>query len=784
MPVIYVENKPYEVAAGQNMLNACLGLGFNIPYFCWHPALGSVGACRLCAVKQFKDDNDTKGKIVMSCMTPANDGTRISINHPDVLRFRKAILEWLMVNHPHDCPVCDEGGECHLQDMTLMTGQVYRKHRYKKRTYRNQDLGPYVKHEMNRCIQCYRCVRFYRDYAGGHDLNVFSWHDNVYFGRHKDGTLESQFSGNLVEVCPTGVFTDKTLAKHYTRKWDLQTAPSICVGCGLGCNIIAGERYGTLRRVLNRYNSEINGYFLCDRGRFGYEFVNSDRRIKKALCRGEPVSKESAITEIAKIIKSSRSVIGIGSPRASLESNYALNTLVGSEKFYAGVSEAEYETLSTAIDILRNGPVRAASLLDVAKSDAVLVLGEDVSKSAPMLELALRQAVLNRPASIAAKLSIDRWNDAPFRDCIGDEKGPLFIASPEEGILDEIATGVYRGSPDDLAQLGFAVAHEVDAGAPVASGLENDARLMAKKIANDLKNARNPLVISGTACGSIKVLQAAANVTYALQKLGKKPQICFTVPSCNSVGLAMSGGKVLTKPAAETIIILENDIAERFFNDVKNIIVLDSLGSETTAKADYVLPAATFAESDGTFINNEGRAQRFFKVFSPAGDITDSWRWLRDIMIALGKTQAQQWVNFDGIIDDLALSVPVFEPILKVSPKADFRMWGQRIPRQAHRASGRTAISANMDVCEHKPADDPDSPLSFSMEGYLNQVPSRLITRFWSPGWNSVQAVTKYQREVGGPLIGGDPGVRLFEPKPSAAMTYFKVTPHSFISGT
>jgi NADH-quinone oxidoreductase subunit G len=278
MPVIYVENKPYEVAAGQNMLNACLGLGFNIPYFCWHPALGSVGACRLCAVKQFKDDNDTKGKIVMSCMTPANDGTRISINHPDVLRFRKAILEWLMVNHPHDCPVCDEGGECHLQDMTLMTGQVYRKHRYKKRTYRNQDLGPYVKHEMNRCIQCYRCVRFYRDYAGGHDLNVFSWHDNVYFGRHKDGTLESQFSGNLVEVCPTGVFTDKTLAKHYTRKWDLQTAPSICVGCGLGCNIIAGERYGTLRRVLNRYNSEINGYFLCDRGRFGYEFVNSDRR--------------------------------------------------------------------------------------------------------------------------------------------------------------------------------------------------------------------------------------------------------------------------------------------------------------------------------------------------------------------------------------------------------------------------------------------------------------------------------------------------------------------------
>ena len=240
MPVIYVENKPYEVATGQNLLQACLGLGFNIPYFCWHPSLGSVGACRLCAVKQFKDENDIKGKIVMSCMTPANDGVRISISDPEAVKFRKAVLEWLMVNHPHDCPVCDEGGECHLQDMTLMTGQVYRRYRFKKRTHRNQDLGPYVKHEMNRCIQCYRCVRFYRDYAGGRDLNVFCWHDSVYFGRHKDGALESQFSGNLIEVCPTGVFTDKTLAEHYTRKWDLQTAPSICAHCGLGCNTSPG----------------------------------------------------------------------------------------------------------------------------------------------------------------------------------------------------------------------------------------------------------------------------------------------------------------------------------------------------------------------------------------------------------------------------------------------------------------------------------------------------------------------------------------------------------------
>ena len=270
---------------GQNLLHACLSLGFDIPYFCWHPAMHSVGACRLCAVKQFKDENDTKGKIVMSCMTLAQDGTRISIDDPDAVRFRKSVIEWLMLNHPHDCPVCDEGGECHLQDMTEMAGHVYRRNRFKKRTYRNQYLGPFLTHEMNRCIQCYRCVRFYSDYAGGRDLDVFGWHDSVYFGRHGDGVLQSKFSGNLVEVCPTGVFTTRPSARHYVRKWDLQTAPSICVHCGLGCNTIPGERYGTLRRIRNRYNGDVNGYFLCDRGRFGYEFVNSPARVQSPMMR-------------------------------------------------------------------------------------------------------------------------------------------------------------------------------------------------------------------------------------------------------------------------------------------------------------------------------------------------------------------------------------------------------------------------------------------------------------------------------------------------------------------
>mgnify|MGYP001795884597 CR=1 FL=1 len=177
---------------------------------------------------------------------------------------------------------------------------------------------------MTRCIQGYRCVRFYRGYAGGRDFDAFALSNVVYFGRERDGVLESEFSGNLVEVWPTGVFDDKTFKTHYTRKWDLQTAPSICVHCGLGCNTIPGERYGLLRRIRNRYNGQVNGYFLCDRGRYGYEFVNSERRIHQPLLRRSPsgiagpLGRQEALLRVGPSVSPDAHISSSGAPRASL----------------------------------------------------------------------------------------------------------------------------------------------------------------------------------------------------------------------------------------------------------------------------------------------------------------------------------------------------------------------------------------------------------------------------------------------------------------------------------
>jgi NADH-quinone oxidoreductase subunit G len=774
MAIVYIDNQPYQMNPDQNLLHGCLSQDLKLPYFCWHPALGSVGACRQCAVKQFKDEHDAHGKIVMACMTPATEGTRISIDDPEVAAFRAGIIEGLMLNHPHDCPVCDEGGECHLQDMTVMTGHGYRRYEFDKRTFRNQNLGPLVNHEMNRCIQCYRCVRYYRDYAGGSDLNAFAARNTVFFGRHEDGVLENEFSGNLVEICPTGVFTDKTLKHHYARKWDQQFAPSICVHCALGCNTDAGERYGTLRRILNRYHHEVNGYFLCDRGRFGYEFVNSERRLRQPVLKGQPTSAALAQRHLRESVANGRA-IGIGSPRASLEANFALRTLVGLDRFHSGMADDEARLAVLMVEILRRGPMRTPTLREIEECDAVFILGEDITNVAPRMALAVRQSVRQQPMEIARKLKIPLWMDHGVRDALQGAKGPLYIATPYATRLDDASTATFHAAPDDLARLGFAVAHALDLRAPSLGDFP-----LADEIAGALKSAKKPLVISGTSCASEAVMQAAANVAMAAQA-----GLSFTAPECNTIGAALMGGHPLSAAFqaigdghADTVIILENDLYRRapaaevdaFLKAAAHVIVLDHLANATTEKAELVLPAGTFAESDGTFVSSEGRAQRFFQVFGPQNDVSASWRWLR----------LDHWHALDDLLAAMCRALPELAAARDAAPSAAFRIAGARIPRSPHRESGRTAVLVNIDVSEPKPPDDPDSPLSFSMEGTPDKPPGALIPFFWSPGWNSIQAVNTYQKEIGGPLRGGDAGVRIFEPAPANGQFYFSAIPPPF----
>ena len=805
MPVISVDGRDIEVKAGSNLLEACLNAGLDVPYFCWHPAMGSIGSCRQCAVVQYQGEDDKRGKIVMGCMTPVADGARFSLEAETGSEFRQAVVESLMLNHPHDCPVCAEGGECHLQDMTVMVGHRDRRYRGRKNTHRNQYLGPLIHHEMNRCITCYRCVRYYRDYAGGTDLSAQASHDHTYFGRHQEGVLESEFSGNLVEVCPTGVFTDKPLLKHYTRKWDLQSAPSICTGCAVGCNTAPGERYGKLKRVHNRYHHEVNGYFLCDRGRFGLGYVNGERRLNYAGQRQADqsfaaIAQPAAVALAGQWIRAAdndNALAGIGSPRASMEANFLLRELVGADNFYPGFGAAEEPVIRRIAEIVTAQSLHNPSIKQIEAADAILILGEDITHTAPRVALALRQAVRNKALDLADEARLFHWQDAAVRNLAQDQRSPLVIVSASDTRLDDVASEVHSLAPNAIAQFGQSVAAAITGNGEPA----NDA---AASVAAILSGAKNPLIIGGSSMLNIAIVDAALAVAQALERVAAgqqqndKPRQCmlsYTLPEANSLGLALlvqpssqgnahdsakgdlqgSSNTLLTllqrANAIDTLVVLENDLTRRLspaqckqlLDPIERVLVIDLLEQQTMEQAALILPAASVVESEGSLINSEGRAQRHYPVFEPLHERQASWRWLLALAAAAGREQLSVLQRFDEVTTACAASNPLLAGLVEAAPDHSFRQQGQKVPRQTHRNSGRTAVLADQSVHEPQQLIDSETPLAYTMEGFSRDEPAALKPFYWAPGWNSNQSLQKFQAEVDGPLHGGNAGRRLFE---------------------
>jgi len=403
MPRLIIDQREIAVAPGTTVIEAAARLGIVIPRFCYHPALGPVGACRVCAVKFL--EGPVKG-VEMSCMVDAKDGMVVSTTDPEAVEFRRYVIEWLMLNHPHDCPVCDEGGECLLQDETISGGHGLRRYLGKKRTYRDQYLGHFVQHEMNRCIHCWRCRRFYQEFAGYRDLGAMQIAHRTYFGRQRDGALESPFAGNLVDICPTGVYTDKP-SRFQGRRWDFERAPSLCLHCSLGCNTVGSARYREMLRVEARFSEAVNGYFICDRGRYGFAYANHPERPRRARVQGRKVPWEKGLKEaaarLAAVVEKHGpgAVACLGSARSSLETQAQLQRFCR----LLGWPEPAYFADPDAARRVKRAVARldadlAVSLRDLESADFMAVVGADPVNEAPMLALALRQAQ-RRGATVA-----------------------------------------------------------------------------------------------------------------------------------------------------------------------------------------------------------------------------------------------------------------------------------------------------------------------------------------------------------------------------------------------
>jgi NADH-quinone oxidoreductase subunit G len=747
---IEVDGHLHEVEDGQDILSACTHQGVVIPHFCWHDALGSVGACRLCAVRVHDGPEDATGRIEMACMTPVTEGQRVSIADPEAAEMRAHVIEWLLRSHPHDCAVCEEGGACHLQDMTVASGHHARRYDGPKRTHRNQDLGPLLTHEMNRCIACYRCTRFYRGYAGGRDLDVMGAHDRVYFGRYQDGPLDSPFAGNLAEVCPTGVFNDKGWSKDYARKWDMAATPSVCSQCSVGCNLFAAERGGRLRRVQNRYNGAVNGHFLCDRGRFGAIHLPEGARLTAPRIAGAMATPETAMAAARAAI--AQGAVAIASPRSTLETMFALREMVGPERLFAAVPQAEAQAMARMAGLLAQHG--AHPLRDLESCDAALVLGEDLTGTAPRAALALRQTARGAADALAAEKGVPRWLDNAARVAGEGRRSPIALVTALPDALDDIATWGLRRAPDDIAAVGQAI----------AAALRGEAaEPEAQAIAEALRAAKAPALIAGLGAGQPEILDALAAIADALE--GRERLFLFP-PEVNSMGLALIGAEGLENAVAaletgeaKTAIIAEADLSERadpvlvdpLFAAAETVIVLDSHATRLTDRATICLPVADWAEAAGTVVNHEGRAQRRFAAYAVAPPA--AWRVIAELSGAV-------WPTFDAILAEMATALPHLAPARDAAPDATLSTPLGAIARAAWRQAGRTAHDQTGGIVRTAPHPDPDSALAFSMEGAQGAgAPPALRTGYGVPGLHSASAAPYLTDANRGALHDGDPGV-------------------------
>jgi NADH-quinone oxidoreductase subunit G len=662
MPKLKIDGLQIEVSKGTKVIEAADRLGIVIPRFCWHPALGPAGACRVCAVMFL--EGPVKG-LQMSCMVDAQDGMAVSTAHPQAVAFRQQVCEWLMMNHPHDCPVCDEGGQCLLQDMTVSGGHGIRRYQGKKRTYRDQYLGPFIQHEMNRCIHCYRCVRFYQAFAGYRDLGAMQSAYRTYFGRYQDGPLESPFSGNLADICPTGVYTDKT-ARFKGRRWDFERGPSLCIHCSLGCHTVGSARYREVVLMEGGFSEAVNGYFICDRGRFGFHYVNHPERPRRPRMGKENVSLEKAMEMSAQRLKKiseesgPSSIASLASSRTSLENQAMLVRLCRSMGWR---DPGFFATRDTAAKVGRVASAlesrTAVSLREIEHADFILVLGADPVNEAPMLALALRQA-----SRLGGRVLV--MDPRPVSLPFDFDHLPL---SPADMEIFFAALVKRSADPSSAAPWGPKAAQFLDS----LPGEYPEGRFKDRfwTVEEYLKRSQRPVLICGMDVLPPSFLDLVGDGAMILRGAKGPVGLFYPMPGANSLGavlLAPNPASVeqiveeIEDGHVRALLIVESDPFGTFpdrqrlqkaLAKIDFLLVLDYVPSGIGETAHIFLPTAALFETESSFVNQEGRLQfarpfyaggspvmqvsggshpaRTFGAEVPGGELRPAWRILAEL---------------------------------------------------------------------------------------------------------------------------------------------------------
>ena len=609
---VFVDGISVDVKKGSTILQACAQVGIEIPRFCYHERLSIAGNCRMCLVEVEKSP-----KPVASCAMPVLDNMKIFTNTPLVKKAREGVLEFLLVNHPLDCPICDQGGECDLQDLTMAYGSDRGRFHEYKRGVEDKNIGPLIKTIMTRCIHCTRCVRFASEIAGVPDLGTIGRGRDTEIGTYVQKIFNSELSGNVVDICPVGALTSKPYA-FTARSWELQSTESIDVSDGIGSNIRIDVRGSEIMRILPRLNEDVNEEWISDKTRYACDGLKRQRLsspIIKENGEYKTVSWEKALfyikENISRIVSNNpNNLVGVVGNLADSESILLLKELFSTYKS----NRIYHESITTEISLTNNDSVCDMFSTDASRTnylfnttlngiediDLCLLVGTNTRKEAPILNVRLRKRFLQGGFKVAS---------------IGPKMNLTF----------------------DVDSLG----NDISTLLAICEGKHPFCKL--------LKKARKPIIIVGTA---ILRREDAKHILGALKRLVKSmnmPENCVNIlhSSASIVGaldLGVGRKNLLVHSDAgssittEHVVYLLGSDEVRIHNPEKHFIIYQGHHGDYGANiANVILPGSAYTEKTATYVNTEGRVQRTKTVFYAPGEAREDWKIIRALSEVLGK---------------------------------------------------------------------------------------------------------------------------------------------------
>jgi len=630
MVEIELDGKKVEVAEGSMVMHAAEKAGTYIPHFCYHKKLSIAANCRMCLV-----DVEKAPKPMPACATPVTNGMIVRTHSDKAVKAQKSVMEFLLINHPLDCPICDQGGECQLQDLAVGYGGSASRYEEEKRVVMHKDVGPLISmEEMSRCIHCTRCVRFGQEIAGDMELGMINRGEHSEITTITGDTVDSELSGNMIDLCPVGALTSKPF-RYSARTWELSRRKSVAAHDSSGANLVVQVKNNQVMRVLPFENAEVNECWIADRERFSYEALNTPERLTAPMIKQggqwKTVDWQAALEYVAnglKQIKSEHGAQSIGalaSPHSTVEELFLAGALVralGSENIDYRLRNAEFPA-AEGVRWLGN---RIAELSTLQR---VLVVGSNLRKDHPLFALRVRAATRTGAQVSVIHDADDNW------------------AMPVKAKA-VVAAGQWAQA---LAGVAAAIAAEKGVAAPVPAQADATAQVIAKSL---LSGERKAILLGNAAAHHAKASSLLALAQWIGEQTGAT--VGYLTEAANTVGAQLAGavpragglnaGQMLAGGAqGPKAVLLLNTEPE--FDSAAGKAAVAALASASMVVtlspfkanldcSDVLLPIAPFTETSGTFVNAEGRVQSFHPVVKPLGETRPGWKVLRVLGNLLG----------------------------------------------------------------------------------------------------------------------------------------------------